>query len=242
MSKIAVGVLGATGAVGQRLVRLMNEHPWFEIAAIAGSERTTGKRYGDTLRPVPEGVGEVADAVMDMKLSPSEARSFRECRVVFSALPADAARELEPEMARAGLGVISNASAHRMGLDVPLIVPEVNPEHARLIEEQRRNRGWRGFIVTNPNCSTISLTLALAPLHGAFGLRQVFVTTLQALSGAGYNGVSGLDIVDNVVPYIGGEEEKMESEPRKLLSTLVNGEGGLRLEPPGDLKLSAQCT
>jgi aspartate-semialdehyde dehydrogenase len=147
-------------------------------------------------------------------------------------------------MARAGLGVISNASAHRMWQDVPLIVPEVNPEHARLIEEQRRNRGWRGFIVTNPNCSTISLTLALAPLHGAFGLRQVFVTTLQALSGAGYNGVSALDIVDNVVPYIGGEEEKMESEPRKLLSTLVNGEGAsrLRLEPPGDLKLSAQCT
>src|SRR5438067_3948276 len=242
MSKTAVGVLGATGAVGQRLVRLMNEHPWFEIAAVAGSERTTGKRYGDTLRPVPEGVGAVAAEVMDMKLSPSEARSFAECRVVFSALPAEAARELEPEMARAGLGVISNASAHRIGQDVPLIVPEVNPEHARLIEEQRRNRGWRGFIVTNPNCSTISLTLALAPLHETFGLRQVFVTTLQALSGAGYNGVSALDIVDNVVPYIGGEEEKMEAEPRKLLSTLANGEGGLRLEPPGDLKLSAQCT
>src|SRR4051794_1813189 len=242
MSKIPVGVLGATGAVGQRLVRMMNGHPWFEIAAIAGSERTTGKRYADTLRPVAGEVSPVANEVLEMKLSPPEARSFAECRLVFSALPADAARELEPAMAGGGLGVISNASAHRMWEDVPLIVPEVNPDHHQLIDRQRRERGWSGFIVTNPNCSTISLALALAPLHRAFGLRQVFVTTLQAISGAGYSGVSGLDIVDNVVPYIGGEEEKMETEPAKLLSTLA-GEGAVaRLEPPDDLTLSAQCT
>jgi aspartate-semialdehyde dehydrogenase len=228
--------------VGQRLVRLLSNHPWFEVAAMAGSERTCGKLYGETLRPAPAIAGSVSDDLLNMRLSPPAPESFSDCRLVFSALPADAARDLEMEMARAGLGVVSNASAHRTLPDVPLVVPEINPDHLRLIADQRRNRGWPGFIVTNPNCSTISLTLALAPLHRAFGLEAVFVTTLQAVSGAGFSGVGALDIVDNVVPYIGGEEEKMETEPLKLLSTLVENGSSAHLESPGEIKLSAQCT
>ncbi len=240
MGKIAVGVLGATGMVGQRIVRLLNDHPWFEVAAMSGSARTVGQRYGDALRPAPAAWGALEARLVDSVLVESEPGSFEGCRVIFSALPADAARELEPRLAEAGLVVVSNASAHRMDEDVPLIVPEVNPEHVVLVEKQQENRGWRGYIVTNPNCSTIGMTLALAPLHRAFGVKRVFVTTLQALSGAGYNGVSALDILDNVVPYIGGEEDKMETEPLKLLSRLVEGEG--RLEPPAGMKISAQCT
>ncbi|HET6314530.1 MAG TPA: aspartate-semialdehyde dehydrogenase, partial [Chloroflexia bacterium] len=161
----------------------------------------------------------------------------------FSALPSEAAREIEPRLAQQGIGVVSNASTYRMQEDVPLMVPEVNPDHLRLIEVQRRQRGWPGFIVTNPNCSTISLTLALAPLHWAFGLDSAYVTTLQAISGAGFNGVSALDMVDNVVPYIGSEEDKIETEPLKLLGTLAGEAGnGLHIEPPDGLRLSAQCT
>ncbi len=243
VDKTKVGVLGATGAVGQRLIRMLNSHPWFEVAAMSGSERTTGKLYGETLRPASAIAGIVSDHLLNMRLRPSEPASFSDCKLVFSALPADVARDLEPAMARAGLGVVSNASSYRMEADVPLIVPEINPDHLRLIEGQRRSRGWNGFIVTNPNCSTISLTLALAPLYRMFGIQEVFVTTLQAISGAGFNGVSALDMIDNVIPYIGGEEEKMETEPRKLLSALVGEpENQLRLDPPDGLKLSAQCT
>ena len=237
MDKIDVGVLGATGAVGQRLVRMLDGHPWFRVAAMAGSARTTGKLYGDTLRPSVGG-GRLSDELLNARLLASSADSFSGCKVVFSALPAEAARELEPAMARAGLGVISNASAHRPLPDVPLIVPEVNPDHLEMIARQRRERGWSGFIVTNPNCSTIILTLALAPIHRAFGLEEVFVTTLQAVSGSGFNGVGGLDIIDNVIPYIGGEEDKMETEPLKLLGTL--GETGEVVAP--NMRISAQCT
>jgi aspartate-semialdehyde dehydrogenase len=243
MSKVRVGVVGATGAVGQRLVRLLNGHPSFEVSALAGSERTAGKLFGDTVRPAPTGAGAIEDRLLEIRLGPPEASSFSECRLVFSALPSEVAQDLEPQMASAGLAVVSNASAHRTGADVPLIIPEVNPEHLQIIEDQRRKRGWSGFIVTNPNCSTISLTLALAPLHRAFGLEQVFVTTLQAVSGAGYNGVGALDMIDNVVPFIGGEEEKIETEPLKLLATVESEPGGgTRLQPPDDLKISAQCT
>jgi aspartate-semialdehyde dehydrogenase len=224
-------------------VRLLNGHPWFEIAAIAGSERTSGKRYGDVVRPAAASAGTFESAVLDMQLQCPEPSSFAECAIVFSALPSDAAREIEPLLAAQGQGVVSNASTYRMQEDVPLVVPEVNPDHLGLIEVQRRQRGWPGFIVTNPNCSTISLTLALAPLHRAFGLESVYVTTLQALSGAGFNGVSALDMIDNVIPYIGSEEDKIETEPLKLLGQLTGGEGnGLRIEPPHGLKLSAQCT
>lgn len=243
MKRTKVGVLGATGAVGQRLVRMLNGHPWFEIAAIAGSERTSGKRYGDVIRPAPAIAGTVDSRVLDMQLRCPEPASFAECAIVFSALPSDAAREIEPQLAAQGIGVVSNASTYRMQEDVPLIVPEVNPDHLGLIEVQRRQRGWPGFIVTNPNCSTISLTLALAPLHRAFGLDSVYVTTLQAISGAGFNGVSALDMIDNVIPYIGSEEDKIETEPLKLLGTLAGGQGnGLHIEPPDGLKISAQCT
>lgn len=241
MSKTRVGILGATGAVGQQLVRMLEGHPWFEVAAMAGSERTTGKRYGDTLRPTGE-TTPLGEHLAGMRLVPSRPESFSECRIVFSALPSEAAQEIEPELARAGLAVVSNASTYRAEPDVPLIVPEVNPDHLRLIDTQRRERGWSGFIVTNPNCSAIILTLALAPLHAAFALRRVFVTTLQAVSGAGFNGVGALDIIDNVVPYIGGEEDKLETEPVKLLSTLDASNGTSRLRPPGSLTVSAQCT
>lgn len=242
MGKTKVGVLGATGAVGQRLVRLLNGHPWFEIAAISGSERTAGKRYGDAIRSAPAIAGTVEDSVLEMQLRRPEAASFADCALVFSALPADAAREIEPQLAGQGQGVVSNASTYRMQEDVPLIVPEVNPDHLQLIKAQRQQRGWHGFIVTNPNCSTISLTLALAPLYREFGLESVYVTTLQAISGAGFNGVSALDIIDNVVPYIGSEEDKMETEPLKLLGTLTGNGSGSRIEHAAGLKLSAQCT
>lgn len=243
MDRTKVGVLGATGAVGQRLVRLLNGHPWFEIGAMAGSERTSGKRYGEVVRPAPAIAGTVENSVLDMLLRCPEPSSFEDCAIVFSALPSEAAREIEPRLAQQGIGVVSNASTYRMQEDVPLMVPEVNPDHLRLIEVQRRQRGWPGFIVTNPNCSTISLTLALAPLHRAFGLDSAYVTTLQAISGAGFNGVGALDMVDNVVPYIGSEEDKIETEPLKLLGSLAGEAGnGLHIEPPDGLRLSAQCT
>jgi aspartate-semialdehyde dehydrogenase len=241
MGKTKVGVIGATGAVGQQLVRMLDGHPWFEVAAMAGSARTTGKRYGDTLRPT-YGAPPLSERLSEMHLAPSRPESFSECRFVFSALPSEAAQELEPGLARAGLGVVSNASTYRADPDVPLIVPEVNPDHLRVIDTQRRERGWPGFIGTNPNCSAIILTLALAPLHRAFGLRRVFVTTLQAVSGAGFNGVGALDILDNVIPYIGGEEDKLEAEPVKMLSELDLSGGSARLRPPGSLAVSAQCT
>lgn len=235
--KIKVGVLGATGAVGQKVVRLLDGHPWFEVAAMSGSARTTGKSYGETLRPTGY-ASALSTSLLEARLVPSAAESFSECKAVFSALPADAASELEPAMARAGLAVISNASAHRPLADVPLVVPEVNGDHLGVIARQKRERGWSGCIVTNPNCSTIVLTLALAPLHRTFGIEQVFVTTLQAVSGAGFNGVGGLDIIDNVVPYIGGEEDKVETEPPKILGSLDEQSEFV----PAPVRLSAQCT
>ncbi len=232
MERIKVGVLGATGAVGQRFVQLLDGHPWFEIVALAASDRSTGRPYSEACRwllstPMP-------DAVREMTVLPSEP-GF-EARLVFSALPGDLAGPVEQAFAGAGYAVSSNTSTHRMEPNVPLLIPEVNPDHVGLIDGQRLNRGGTGFIVTNPNCSTIALVLALKPLHDSFGLRQVMVTTMQAISGAGYPGVASLDILDNVIPYIGGEEPKMESEPLKLLGTL----DGDRIEPAA-FAISAQC-
>ncbi len=232
MNKIKVGVLGATGAVGQRFVQLLEGHPWFEISALAASGRSAGKPYGEACRwllstPMPA-------AVQNMTVQPCEPEL--DAGLVFSALPGDQARTVEKSFAQAGYVVSSNTSTHRMEPDVPLLIPEVNPEHLALIELQRRNRGSAGFIVTNPNCSTIALVLALKPLHDAFGLDKVMVTTMQAISGAGYPGVSSLDILDNVIPYIGGEEAKMESEPLKLLGTWT-GDGVQN----ADFAISAQC-
>ncbi len=216
MSKIKVAILGATGAVGQRFVQLLEGHPWFEVTALTGSDRTIGQRYGEGVRWVLPGV--VPAYVREMPVLPT-APGF-DAQLAFSALPTDIAREAEPQLAAAGYAVCSNASSHRMWPDVPLLIPEVNPDHTALIAAQRQARGWPGFIVTNPNCTSAGLTIALRALHDAFELRRVFMVSMQAVSGAGYPGVASLDILDNVVPYIGGEEEKVESEPRKMLGVL----------------------
>jgi aspartate-semialdehyde dehydrogenase len=232
--KMAVGVLGATGAVGQRFVELLDGHPWFEVVELVASDRSAGRAYGEAVN-WKISAGPPA-AVSGLVLKGLEDRL--ESRVLFSALPAEVAGPVEERLAAAGHAVFSNARNHRMDPDVPLMIPEVNPDHAAMIHHQRRRRGWqRGLLVTNPNCSTIHLTLALKPLCDHFGLRAVLVTTMQALSGAGYPGVASLDALDNLVPYIGMEEEKMASEPLKLL-------GGLRDDRfvDADVAISATCT
>jgi aspartate-semialdehyde dehydrogenase len=216
--KIPVAILGATGAVGQRFVQLLENHPWFEIAVLTGSERSIGRPYGEVARWILPGTP--PERVARMVVQPTSETGG--APLAFSALPADQAREAEPAWAAAGALVCSNASAYRMDPLVPLLIPEVNPEHVGLVEIQRNERGWTGAIVTNPNCATITLVMALKPLHDRFGVRQVQATTLQAVSGAGYPGVASLDILDNVVPFIGGEEEKLESEPLKLLGSFAD--------------------
>ncbi len=241
MKRIPVIILGATGAVGQRFVQLLDGHPWFDVVGLTGSDRSIGQRYGEACRwvlaePMP-------DYVKDITVTPSEpdfiggiSKRRIEAKVAFSALPADSAREVEPVFAAVGYGVCSNASAFRMQPDVPLLIPEVNPDHIRLIETQRARRGWSGFIATNPNCTTTGLAIALKPLHAAFGVRRVLAVSLQALSGAGYPGVASLDITDNVIPFIGGEEDKVETEPRKLLGQLDAQRGHVSL---ADFRISA---
>ncbi|MBP7694487.1 MAG: aspartate-semialdehyde dehydrogenase, partial [Anaerolineales bacterium] len=219
MSKIKVAILGATGAVGQRFVQLLEHHPWFEVTALTGSDRTVGGLYGEGVRWVL--AGSVPEYARGLRVLPTEP-GF-DAQLAFSALPAEIARTAEPALAAAGYAVCSNASSHRMWADVPLLIPEVNPDHTGLIERQRRERGWPGFIVTNPNCTSTGLTIALRALHDAYQLRRGFIVSLQALSGAGYPGVASLDAVDNVVPYIGGEEEKVELEPRKMLGQFNGG-------------------
>jgi aspartate-semialdehyde dehydrogenase len=218
--KLKVGVLGATGAVGQRFVQLLANHPWFEIGALTASDRSAGKTYAAACRWLLR--GGMPSTVADTRLIETEARAIpRDVRLVFSALPGDTAGSVEEQFAAAGFGICSNASSHRMDADVPLLIPDVNPDHTALIRVQQARRGWSGFIVTNPNCTATHLVCALKPLHDAFGLTAVNVVSMQALSGAGYPGVASLDILDNVIPYIGGEEEKVEAEPRKLLGTLT---------------------
>jgi aspartate-semialdehyde dehydrogenase len=213
--KIEVGILGATGTVGQRFVQLLGEHPWFELRWLAASDRSAGKRYAEAVNwqlegapPPPVADWEVAECMPG--LGP---------RVVFSSMSGAQAGEIEGAFAAAGHVVITNSSHFRMAADVPLLVPEVNPEHLGLLPVQRRRRGWEGAIVTNPNCAAVVLVMALAPLR-RFGLRRVLVTTLQAVSGAGYPGVPSLDVLGSVIPYIGGEEPKVESEPQKILGEL----------------------
>ena len=218
--KIPVGVLGATGAVGQTFIRLLENHPWFEVTAVAASERSAGKRYRDAAHWLS---GDMPESVAKLTVTACDPAAI-DAQVVFSALDSDAAGEVEAAFAHAGRLVLSNARNYRMDADVPLLIPEVNPDHLGLIPIQRAARGWTGAIVTNSNCSTMVIALALAPLHQAFGIEQLFVTTLQALSGAGYPGVPSLDILGNIIPYIGGgEEEKIESEPLKILGTFENG-------------------
>jgi len=231
-NKIPVGILGATGMVGQRFVQLLESHPWFEVAWLAASERSSGLCYREAARwklntPIP-------DRVAGMKVL--DAAPDGAPKIIFAALDAAVAKELEPKFAEAGHAVITNSSAFRMYPDVPLVIPEVNGDHLKLIEKQATRRRNGGFIATNPNCSAIGLVMALAPLHRRFGVEAVFVATMQAVSGAGYPGVASLDILGNVVPFIAKEEEKLEEETRKLLGEFENGS-----VKQADFKISAQC-
>jgi aspartate-semialdehyde dehydrogenase len=215
-NKYPIGILGATGMVGQRFIQLLERHPWFEVAWVAASDRSSGKTYGHAAKwrldtPLPERVAKMTVAAADPAGAP---------KIIFAALDAGIARELEPRFANAGCAVVSNSSAHRMAANVPLVIPEINAEHLHLIEEQPSRRETGGYMVTNPNCSTIGLVMALKPIEERFGIEKIFVTTMQAISGAGYPGVPSMDILGNVVPYIGGEEEKMEAETLKLLGKL----------------------
>ncbi len=233
MPKIKCGVLGATGAVGQRFIQLLANHPWFEVVVVAASDNSVGKTYGEAARWYVS--PDMPPAVRNLLVEPVE--PGLDCELIFSALPTEAAGPTELAFAAAGYVVSTNASSHRMAPDVPLLIPEVNADHLPLIAIQWKKRGWeRGFIVANPNCSTIHMTLALKPLHDAFGLRKVVVTTMQAVSGAGYPGVPSLDIIDNVIPYIGGEEPKMETEPLKILGRVADGAMQL-----ADFRISATC-
>ncbi|MDR3575938.1 MAG: aspartate-semialdehyde dehydrogenase [Anaerolineaceae bacterium] len=215
--RIPVAVLAATGSVGQRFVQLLDGHPWFEVVALTGSDRSVGQTYGESCHwflsePMPVWAAKMKVVPTEPGTSPTP--------LVFSALPADIARTVEPEFAKAGMAVCSNASAYRREVDVPILLPEINAQHAGLVTIQRRKRGWKGCIVTNPNCTSTGLTVAMKVLDQNFGLKKAFVVSLQALSGAGYPGVSSLDILDNVIPYIGGEEDKVEWEPRKMIGRL----------------------
>lgn len=231
--KLRVGILGATGMVGQRFIQLLETHPQFEITALAASDRSQGKTFAEacTWRLAGEMPSFVRSMIVAAPQPPLD------CELVFSSLPGDIAREAEGSFAAAGYPVISNSSAYRMDRDVPLLIPEVNSEHLKLLDEQQRNGNRQhGFIVTNPNCSTIMLALALAPLHAAFGVSSVIATTMQALSGAGYPGVASLAISDNVLPFIEGEEEKIEQETLKILGTLTSD----RIDNAA-MNVSAQC-
>src|ERR1700678_3576332 len=240
MERRKVGILGATGMVGQRFIQLLSNHPWFEIAWLAASDRSAGKTYGEACRwkldtPLPPAI-----ASMTMQPNVPEGCVGELPKIIFAALDADNARELEPKFAAAGCAVISNSSAFRMVADVPLVVPEVNADHLSLIETQRWRKdhgGGGGLIVTNPNCSAIGLVLALKPLEERFGIESVFVSTMQAVSGAGYPGVASLDILGNVVPFIKNEEEKLQEEVGKLLGRLVNDSHVKML----DAKVSPHC-
>lgn len=216
MKKIEVGVLGATGMVGQHFVKFLQNHPWFELTWVGASDRSAGKKYSEATAWRLEGVmPETTAGLTVQECVPGNAP-----RLVFSATDASVATEIERAFAQAGHVVVSNSRNHRMESDVPLLVPEVNADHLKLIPLQQAARGWKGQIVTNPNCSTVVLTMALAPLK-PFGIRRVVVTTMQAISGAGYPGVPSMDITANVIPFIGGEEEKMEQETQKILGSLV---------------------
>jgi len=231
-TKYPIGILGATGMVGQRYIQLLENHPWFEVTWLAASDRSCGKTYGEAAKwrldtPLPERIANMTVAAAEPEGAP---------KTIFASIDAAIAREMEPKFAAAGCAVLSNSSAFRMTPNVPLVIPEVNAEHLHLIEEQPSRKQSGGYMVTNPNCSTIGLVMALKPLQERFGIEQIFVTTMQAISGAGYPGVASMDILDNVVPYIGSEEEKMEEETLKLLGTLQG-----HAVTPLAARISASC-
>ncbi|HLD18675.1 MAG TPA: aspartate-semialdehyde dehydrogenase [Candidatus Nanoarchaeia archaeon] len=230
MAKIKVGILGATGTVGQRFIQLLENHPWFQITEVAASENSAGKTYEEAVKgrwmqhtPIPSRI---------RNLKVKECKPNLNCSVIFSGLDAAVAGEIEAAFADKGYKVFSNAKNHRMDAHVPLMIPEVNGDHAKLIKTQKR----KGFIVTNPNCTTIGMVMALAPLHKEYGVKSVIMTSMQAISGAGYPGVASMDIVDNVIPYIGGEEEKVQIETLKLLGTIEAGK-----VKPANIAVSAHC-
>jgi aspartate-semialdehyde dehydrogenase len=228
--RFKVGVLGATGLVGQRLIQRLERHPWFDLVALGASERSAGRRYGDAVRwTLP---GEPPAALSETPVSHCRIEAFAGCDLLFSALDSSVARDLEPALVEAGFAVVSNSSAHRESSDVPLVIPEVNAAHLGLLASGRDG----GFLVTNPNCSVTGLAMAVAPLHRRFGIRRLVVATLQSISGAGVSGPRALDLVDNVVPFIDGEEPKLESELNKILGKLEGGQVSR-----ADIGASAHC-
>ena len=227
---LKVGILGATGMVGQKFIEMLDNHPWFTIEAVAASERSQGVKYGDLAKwrlstPIPE-------SVKELKIVPITPEAVGKVDIVYSALPSDEAGPVEKEFAKKGYMVFSNASAHRMDEDVPILNAEVNWEHSKIIDEQRKKRGWSGAIITNPNCTAAVLTLSLKPIKDEFGIKRMIVTTMQAISGAGYPGVASLDITDNVLPFIKNEEEKVVIETQKILG---------ELKKPAEFKISVSC-
>jgi aspartate-semialdehyde dehydrogenase len=231
-NKYPIGILGATGMVGQRFIQLLENHPWFEIAWLAASDRSSGKKYGDAAKwrlefPLPE-------RIANMTVSPADPAGAP--KIIFAALDSDIAKDLEPKFAAAGCAVVSNSSAFRMHPNVPLVIPEVNSEHLHLIEEQSWRKESGGYMVTNPNCSAIGLVVALKPLEERFGIEQIFVSTMQAISGAGYPGVPSMDILGNVIPFIKSEEEKLEAETLKLLGQFEGHE-----VKPLSARITAHC-
>src|ERR1051326_6603410 len=230
-TRIEVGILGATGMVGQHFIKFLQGHPWFDLVWLGASDRSAGKRYAEAM--TWHLAGGTPAGVADLKVE--ESKPGNAPRLLFSAMDASVATEIERAFAQAGHVIVSNSRNHRMDADVPLLIPEVNPDHLKLIPLQPRKRGWKGQIATNPNCSTIVLALSLAPLK-QFGIERVTATTMQAISGAGYPGVASMDINGNVIPYIGNEEEKMQSESRKILGDFTGD--AVR---PHAAKVSAQC-
>ncbi len=230
--KIDVGILGCTGAVGQKFISLLSNHPYFRIKELAASERSAGKKFKEAvnwLEPF-----EIPENVSDIKVK--NCRPDLDCKIVFSGLDSTVAGETEAEFSRSGYAVISNSKNHRMKDDVPLVIPEINSCHFDLINLQKKKSGTEGFIVTNPNCSTIALALSLAPVHRKFGIKKIIVNTMQAISGAGYPGISSHDILGNIIPYIKDEEEKIQTETLKILGDLENGKIKF-----ADIAISASC-
>lgn len=220
MPSFQIGVLGGTGAVGQKFIRLLEDHPWFTVKAIGASKRSAGKRYDKAAHWIEK--TELPSSTAKLEVQDCDPASFKGVDFVFSGLDSSVAEKIERDFAEAGIPVISNAKNYRMHEQVPLLVPEVNPDHVELIKKQSFSSDNSGWIVTNPNCVSVPLSMSLKPLHDAFGIDSLVVTSMQSVSGAGYPGVSSLDITANVVPYIGGEEPKVETESTKVLGTLTD--------------------
>ncbi len=233
-----MAVLGATGIVGQRFLSLLYKHPWFEITLITASRSNAGKKYSEAVKWVIS--NDVPEELKDMRLQePSIEKIVAEKPdVVFVALPSNVATNIEPILAKKGLVIVSNASCFRREKDIPIIIPEINPEHLDIIDRQRQNRGWEGFIVKVPNCTSAILSLSLKPIHDTYGISEIYAVSMQGLSGAGLRGVFSLEIIDNILPYIPGEEEKLEYEPRKIFGKIENG----KLVERSDIGIYARCT